>query len=110
MGFTCDGVLTHDRFVPASYEGFLSLACSYADANNDGFLTYEDFLASYARERPVVLSMLVRSHRGGTSSSRGMHACGVRPCGGVPVRDAPTRPCIMRPCMRRPCGVGCAHV
>ncbi len=30
-----------------------------ADANEDGFLSFEDFLTSYARERPVFLSMAV---------------------------------------------------
>ncbi|KAL6757638.1 hypothetical protein V8C86DRAFT_1625754 [Haematococcus lacustris] len=30
-----------------------------ADSNNDGFLTFEDWLDSYSRERPVLLSMAV---------------------------------------------------
>ncbi|EFJ40043.1 hypothetical protein VOLCADRAFT_108377 [Volvox carteri f. nagariensis] len=30
-----------------------------ADTNEDGFLSFKDFLTSYARERPVVLNMLV---------------------------------------------------
>lgn len=30
-----------------------------ADTNEDGFLSFNDFLASYARERPVILNMLV---------------------------------------------------
>lgn len=30
-----------------------------ADANADGFLTFEDFLSSYAQEKPVLLNMIV---------------------------------------------------
>jgi hypothetical protein len=30
-----------------------------SDTNGDGFLSFEDFLSSYARDRPVILSMLV---------------------------------------------------
>ncbi|KAG2452172.1 hypothetical protein HYH02_003204 [Chlamydomonas schloesseri] len=30
-----------------------------ADTNEDGFLSFKDFLTSYARERPVILNMLV---------------------------------------------------
>jgi hypothetical protein len=30
-----------------------------ADTNEDGFISFEDFLASYAREKPVILNMVV---------------------------------------------------
>ena len=36
-----------------------------ADADEDGFLSFEDFLTSYHKERPVVLSMLVMAAHAG---------------------------------------------
>ena len=30
-----------------------------ADTNEDGFISFEDFLSSYAREKPIILNMVV---------------------------------------------------